>query len=73
MTTQIMFDNREQREELLKALVIDDKDFTIPHHPQVWIWVFDKLKLYKFMLKMGRVKYMVYIYYDNSMKMINLK
>ena len=73
MTTQIMFDNREQREELLKALVIDDKDFTIPHHPQVWIWVFEKLKLYKFMLKMGRVIYMVYIYYDNSMKMINLK
>ena len=73
MTTQIMFDNREQREELLKALVIDDKDFTIPHHPQVWIWVFEKLKLYKFMLKMGRVKYMVYIYDDNSMKMINLK
>ena len=35
MTIQVMFDNREQREELRKALVIDDKDFTIPHHPQV--------------------------------------
>ncbi|XP_050247043.1 uncharacterized protein LOC126694690 isoform X3 [Quercus robur] len=31
---EVMFDNTEQREELLKALVIDDKDFTIPHHPQ---------------------------------------
>ncbi|KAM3696488.1 hypothetical protein ACJW31_06G042400 [Castanea mollissima] len=31
---EVMYDNREQREELLKALVIDDKDFTIPHHPQ---------------------------------------
>ena len=50
MTMQVMFDNTEQREELLKALVIEDKDFTIPHHPQVWIWVFEKLKLYKFML-----------------------
>jgi hypothetical protein len=22
--------------ELLKALVIDDKDFTLTHYPQVW-------------------------------------
>ena len=34
---QVMFDNRKEREELLEALVIDDKDFTIPSHPQVWI------------------------------------
>uniref|UniRef100_A0A2N9ELB5 AB hydrolase-1 domain-containing protein n=1 Tax=Fagus sylvatica TaxID=28930 RepID=A0A2N9ELB5_FAGSY len=31
----IMFDNRKEKAELLKALVIDDKDFTITHHPQV--------------------------------------
>ncbi|KAL0000904.1 hypothetical protein SO802_014685 [Lithocarpus litseifolius] len=31
---EVMFDNRKEREELLEALVIDDKDFTIPSHPQ---------------------------------------
>jgi hypothetical protein len=32
---QVMFDNRKEQAELLEALVIDDKDFTIAQHPQV--------------------------------------
>ncbi|KAG6653290.1 hypothetical protein CIPAW_05G065600 [Carya illinoinensis] len=30
-----MFDHRKEKEELLEALVIDDKDFNLAHHPQV--------------------------------------
>lgn len=30
-----MFDNRKEKEELLEALVISDKDFIIPRYPQV--------------------------------------
>jgi hypothetical protein len=30
-----MFDERKEKVELLKALVIDDKDFTHTHYPQV--------------------------------------
>ena len=33
---QVMCDNRKKQEELLKALVIDDKDFIIAQRPQVW-------------------------------------
>lgn len=32
---QVMFDNRKEREELLEALVVDDKVFTIADFPQV--------------------------------------
>ncbi|KAJ4834993.1 hypothetical protein Tsubulata_027413 [Turnera subulata] len=31
---EAMFDHRKERTELLKALVIDDKDFIVPHFPQ---------------------------------------
>ncbi|KAE8008484.1 hypothetical protein FH972_004990 [Carpinus fangiana] len=31
---EAMFDNRKEKVELLKALVIDDKDFTLPNYPQ---------------------------------------
>ena len=33
---QVMFEHREEREELLAALVVDDKDFTAAHYPQVF-------------------------------------
>lgn len=32
---QVMFGNRKEKEELLEALVVDDKDFTIADFPQV--------------------------------------
>ncbi|KAG7977944.1 hypothetical protein I3843_05G058000 [Carya illinoinensis] len=31
---EVMFDHRKEKEELLEALVIDDKDFNLAHHPQ---------------------------------------
>jgi hypothetical protein len=32
---QVMFENRKEKVELLKAWVVDDKDFTLTHYPQV--------------------------------------
>ncbi|XP_041013409.1 epoxide hydrolase 4-like [Juglans microcarpa x Juglans regia] len=31
---EVMFDHRKEKEELLEAMVIDDKDFNLAHHPQ---------------------------------------